>query len=267
MARTTSSEGAYLAPRLSAHRFCSARYPAAWLRPEAPRGPRPRLLLQNPFKWPNGTELRYWFFSRPKAWAGTEAQRDAVRKAFATWKAVGIGLTFTEVDRRARADVRIAFEKDGGHWSWLGTDILTPRDDPRTMNLDHEEDPAAFLNTALHEIGHTLGFPHEHQNPIAGITWDDEAVYRQMAAEPNNWSRTTTRHNILDKLPQDEVQGSSWDPKSVMHYFFEPGLIVAPARYRKGLYPPGGLSARDREWARFHYPPVSSDANQSGQLP
>ena len=29
-------------------------------------------------------------------------------------------------------------------------------------------------DTALHGIGHTLGLPHEHQNPNAGIVWDVE---------------------------------------------------------------------------------------------
>lgn len=261
MTRNDPQEGAYLAPRLLPHRFCAARYPAGWRAPATPaRDARTRLLRQNQYKWINGTQLRYWFFDKPGAWAGSEAQRAIVRSAFAKWKAVGIGLSFLEVERRAEADVRIAFEKGGGHWSWLGTDVLTPRDDPRTMNLDHEADEEAFLETALHEIGHTLGFPHEHQNPIAGITWDEAAVYRQMAAAPNKWSRATTRHNILDKLPQDDVQGSSWDPKSVMHYWFEPGLILEPARYRKGLYPPGGLSTRDRKWARHFYPPIPEKA-------
>ncbi|WP_265939207.1 M12 family metallopeptidase [Bacillus thuringiensis] len=32
------------------------------------------------------------------------------------------------------------------------------------------------IDTAIHEIGHTLGFPHEHQNTKSGIEWDEEAV-------------------------------------------------------------------------------------------
>jgi len=43
------------------------------------------------------------------------------------------------------------------------------------MNLDKAY--AFGLDTAVHEIGHSLGFPHEYQNPKAGIVWNEEAVY------------------------------------------------------------------------------------------
>jgi len=44
--------------------------------------------------------------------------------------------------------------------------------------------PRGF-DTALHEIGHTLGLKHEHQNPYAGIVWDEEEVYAYTAKPPN----------------------------------------------------------------------------------
>ena len=53
---------------------------------------------------------------------------------------------------------------------------------------------------AVHEIGHTLGFPHEHQNPFAGIVWDEPAVYNTFAAPPNSWPQATTFHNIIRKI-------------------------------------------------------------------
>ncbi|WP_374089487.1 hypothetical protein [Methylomicrobium lacus] len=51
---------------------------------------------------------------------------------------------------------------------------------------------ASEIDTAIHEIGHTLGFPHEHQNPNSGIAWDEEAVYHSLAQPPNSWSREVT---------------------------------------------------------------------------
>ena len=260
-----SNEGAYLAQAARHPRYCAVDYPKGFM-PVKPGAGRPdertRLLRETAYKWLNGTRIRFWFYNKPKAWAGTEADKAVVRQAFQMWKALGIGLEFAEVQNQAEADVRIAFLQGDGSWSYIGTDNLTKRDDPRTMNFGWSltDDPAEGLDTALHEIGHTLGFPHEHQNPFAGIVWDEPAVYKALAAPPNSWSKATTKHNIIDKLVADKVQGSSWDPNSIMHYPFEAGLIVQPKKYAKGLHPKGGLSARDRKWARDFYPPIKAQA-------
>jgi hypothetical protein len=111
------------------------------------------------------------------------------------------------------------------------------------------------LDTAVHEIGHALGFHHEHQNPNAGIVWNEDAVYdyfRRTQRPP--WSRAQTDFNILDKIDPQTVGGSSWDPDSVMHYSFAAGLIESPPQYQNGLDPAPGLSNPDKEVVRFFYP-------------
>jgi hypothetical protein len=51
------------------------------------------------------------------------------------------------------------------------------------------------------------------------------------------------------------VQGSNWDPDSIMHYPFPAGLILQPEQFRtQPLRPAGGLSARDLSWVRAFYP-------------
>jgi hypothetical protein len=115
------------------------------------------------------------------------------------------------------------------------------------------------VDTAIHEIGHTLGFPHEHQNPNAGIEWNEEAVYAALAAPPNNWDRETTHWNIIRKLRQSDVGGSAWDKDSIMHYPFEMGLIDKPEIYKtQDLDPEPGLSDKDITWARHFYPPLNN---------
>lgn len=212
------------------------------------------LLLGN--KWLNGTVLHYYFFNQ-EPWKGSEGQKNIVREAFKIWKRVGIGLEFKEVNSHSEAEIRIGFLQGDGSWSGLGRDILNRGINDRTMNFGWDlTRNSREIDTAIHEIGHTLGFPHEHQNPIAGIVWDEEKVYAALAQPPNRWSRETTFYNIIRKLDPLEVEGSTWDPNSVMHYSFTSGLIKAPPEYKTGIRPAGGLSAKDREYVLKFYPPL-----------
>ncbi|TWT94765.1 Astacin (Peptidase family M12A) [Botrimarina colliarenosi] len=210
-------------------------------------------------KWVNGTKLHYYFFEDGHD-QGDPSNLDLVREGFAAWEDVGIGIRFEEVDNIDEAEVRIGFRRGDGAWSYVGRDVIDiPGQHERTMNFgwDLRQDPrGGGVDTPIHEIGHTLGFPHEHQNPFSGIVWDEEAVYREFGMPPNRWSREQTFHNVLRKLDQAEVEGSNWDPNSIMHYSFGAGLIVEPAQFRNGLNPTDGLTETDKEEVRKFYPPL-----------
>lgn len=223
---------------------------------------RARMIVVTAKKWVNGTKLKYYFFNgpadgSPASWKGTTAMKNTVKQSFQTWKAVGIGLEFEETNDKNEAQVRIGFMRNDGSWSYVGTDVIdvAPSPDERTMNFgwDISQDP----DTALHEIGHTLGAPHEHQNPNAGIVWNEEAVYEALAGSPNFWPRSKTFHNIIRKIPVAQVMGSTHDANSIMHYPFEAGLILAPAAFVNGITPAGGLSDKDKEFVKKFYPPLT----------
>lgn len=220
---------------------------------------RARLLVYNGKKWVNETLLHYYFFESA-SWGAGDDQKDIVREGFEVWDDVGIGIRFEEVTSIDDAEIRIGFQRGDGYWSYLGRDILSIGQHERTMNFGSDLTlDSRGVDVPVHEIGHTLGFPHEHQNPNSGIVWNEQAVIDYFSGPPNNWDRDGIDSNILRKLPSHLVTGSEWDPDSIMHYAFGPGLIEQPERYQGGLHPERGLSETDIEEVRTFYPPVPTN--------
>ena len=214
-------------------------------------------------KWTNGTKLQYYYFRNGEySTDDVESQIEIVETAFDLWREVDIGIKFEETSSIDESDVRIGFKQGDGSWSYLGRDIrVYPGQHEPTMNFGWNltQDPRD-VDVPLHEIGHTLGFPHEHQNPLAGIDWDEEAVYETFADPPNNWLPAQIDHNVLNKYPTGSIEGSNWDPNSVMHYAFQAALIDGPDPYNEqGITPEGGLSGVDKERAKIFYPAQDDD--------
>ena len=241
-------------------RFCRAMPPTREraLSPDIGRL-RARLIRYNRKKWANGTVLHYCFMEK-------HSDATVVNAAFEKWKKLGIGLEFVEVSNPEEAEVRVNFDYSDGSWSYVGRDVIDEVPDPNepTMNFGWSLQDAYGFDTALHEIGHTLGFPHEHQNPNAGIVWNENKVYEYYRGEPNYWSDDDIRWNVLRKLDPGEVSGSQWDPNSIMHYWFKAGLIDEPRKYADNtLIPAPGLSAIDIREARAFYPSLKKRAVKS----
>ena len=214
---------------------------------------RKGFILAIGLKWANLTELKYFFIE------GEEPQKNVVRTAFKVWKDLGIGISFKEVAKVDDAMVRIGFDYNDGSWSYVGRDILTIPKTQRTMNFGWDLTADSYgMTTAIHEIGHTIGFQHEHQSPFSGIEWNTPAVYAEFSGPPNNWPKSQIDSNIIQKLPPNQVTGSAWDPKSIMEYEFGPGLVLQPAEYKTGIFPPGILSANDIKGVKSFYPEVAA---------
>ncbi|MCT2546976.1 M12 family metallopeptidase [Streptomyces atratus] len=238
-----------------AQRYCAQppqRIPAL---PPGLSLPRTRAILANHSKWVNGTQLRYSFLDGAddgveKAWL-TE-----VHNGFEEWESLGVGLQFRPEENPAESEIRITFADDGS-WSYVGTDCLGISSQEATMNFGWDPTSPYGKATVRHEIGHSIGFFHEHQNPFAGIEWYDDKVYASMAGPPNFWPRETTYENIIRKLSTDQVTGSRWDDTSIMEYGFGPGLIKRPEAYQNGIPSPLTLSETDKEYVCTWYPSLT----------
>jgi hypothetical protein len=181
--------------------------------------------------WPNGSVLRVRFLG------GTRSQRDKATTEALWWTAsANVAFVF---DDAPDAELRIAFEPEDGAWSYVGTDCRTiPLDQP-TMNLGFLDD-----GTAAHEFGHAIGLAHEHQNPAAGITWNEQRVIEDLSGPPNHWTEAQIRHNVLNKYSFSQIMGTGFDPDSIMLYFF-PGSWVSGG---VGTHANNTLSKLDREF-------------------
>ncbi|MDP4299350.1 M12 family metallopeptidase [Leptothrix discophora] len=157
--------------------------------------------------WMNGSTLHVRFIG------GTAAERANAQVQAGWWQAAcNLGFVF---DDAPQAEIRIAFNPDDGAWSYIGTDARSIPYDQPTMNLGFEDG-----GTAAHEFGHAIGLAHEHQNPAGGIQWNEVVVIRELGGPPNNWSEAMTRHNVLARYATDQINGTQFDPDSVMLYFF-----------------------------------------------
>jgi hypothetical protein len=128
-----------------------------------------------------------------------------------------IGLTFEFVTMGG--DIRIGFNTEEGSYSLVGTDCIRTGAPRKTMNFGWFD-----VSTIIHEFCHSLGMIHEHQNPRGEpIKWDVNAVHK-WAKNTQGWDDQTTDTNIINRYDIDQVNGSDFDPKSIMLYFFPHAL-------------------------------------------
>ena len=174
-------------------------------------------------------------------------RKDAIKKIVMERIQPLVNLKFSFLqDNDKSALVRIDFDPNRGSWSLLGTDCIQNKD-ISTMNFAWFD-----VGTVLHEFGHLLGMIHEHQNPRGDkIQWDKNKVYK-WAEDTQGWDKSQTDTNILNAYNMDHINGSDFDPLSVMLYFFPSKLTVNNKGTKQNLR----YSGIDVLWIHKTYPRV-----------
>lgn len=118
-------------------------------------------------------------------------------------------------------DIRISFKLNKGCYSKVGTDALKERQIEHTMNFAWFD-----VSTVLHEFGHALGLEHEHLSPFEGskINWNFGKLYDW--GEKMGWDKAETDFQVVRPLDIADVDGTCFDPESIMLYFFPDDLTT-----------------------------------------
>jgi serralysin len=127
------------------------------------------------------------------------------------------------------SEIRIMFNTDSGHWSYVGTDCRMIPQQFQTMNigLAERDSPTEWNRVVWHETFHALGFNHEHQHPRSNIPWNKPAVYRYYG-ETQGWSRAEIDAQVLNRSRATNIFGGEPDKDSIMMYPIPAELLLDP---------------------------------------
>ena len=194
---------------------------------------------------PLDKELSNLLISNPRAISVKEAIKRIVRERIEPL----VNLKFNFIEDTSKAIIKIGFDRKVAE-STLGYQKGMETQTEPTMTLGWFQ-----VSMILHEFGHLLGMHHEHQNPNGNpIQWNREAVLK-WALETQGWDVKDIEHNILNNLDKESINGSTFDPLSIMLYFYPAELTTN----NTGTQQNPRLSGKDVLWICKTYPKENQD--------
>jgi len=176
-----------------------------------------------------------------------------------------VNLKFEFIDNFREAEIRIGFDPSQGAWSYVGTDNYDIPTNERTLNLGWFD-----VGTVIHEVCHAVGLCHEHQSPYGNlIDWNYDSLY-SWAETTQGWDKQQVYEQIIKRYSTSEVNGTDYDPSSVMLYFFDkrltnnnegtsynPRLSITDIKYIMSLYP-GAKETAEQFYNRIYKENINS---------
>jgi hypothetical protein len=207
-----------------------------------------RGMANNYAMWDNGKVILVKFMP-----GGSKSLRDRVMQSAKEWEQYA-NITFKFVpDNTAYTDIRILLGHGLGHNSAVGMESKFKPATEQTMNFDtvyfadaryyvarlkakgvnppynwdqviaemandpYHWDARELRRVVVHEFGHSLGLLHEQSYPSA-VKWKKTDSVYNYYLETQGWDKDKVDFNVFEVGEQFYTNGTSYDPKSIMHY-------------------------------------------------
>lgn len=164
--------------------------------------------------------------------------------------------TFTYTASTDSAQVRVT-RSGWGYWSYLGTDILSIPSNQPTMSLGGftmSYPESEFKRVIRHEVGHTMGFHHEHLRAALVAKLDVQATLDYFSSQ-YGWTVEMVYQNVLTPLEEASVTGSATtDANSIMCYSLPAEITIDHQPIVGGT----NITANDGAFAQTLYPGIAN---------